>query len=138
GLASRRMAFDPSYAPSFSYAAYWHIFRVGQEWTPDLTADIAEASRLASAAITSDADDAMALASYGYVQSFLKKDYDEAIELIDRSIATSPNCAIAWIFRGATLCFVGDGPNAVRCAETGLRLSPLDKHVSIAEHILAQ
>jgi len=138
GLLQRAMALDPSYAPAFSYAAYWHIFRVGQEWTPDLTADIAEASRLASAAITSDADDAMALASYGYVQSFLKKDYDEAIELIDRSIATSPNCAIAWTFKGATLCFVGDGPKAVRCADTGVRLSPLDKHVFFAEHVLAQ
>jgi len=80
----------------------------------------------------------MALASYGYVQSFLKKDYDEAIELIDRSIATSPNCAIAWTFKGATLCFVGDGPKAVRCADTGVRLSPLDKHVFFAEHVLAQ
>ena len=138
GLLQRAMALDPSYAPAFSYAAYWHIFRVGQEWTPDLAADIAEASRLAATAIASDADDAMALAIYGYVQSFLKKDYDEAIEFIDRSIAASPNCAIAWTFKGATLCFIGDGPHAVRCAETGLSLSPLDKHVFFAEHILAQ
>ena len=138
GLLQRAMTLDPSYAPAFSLAAYWHIFRVGQEWTPDLAADIAEASRLAAAAIASDADDAMALAIYGYVQSFLKKDYDEAIEFIDRSIGTSPNCAIAWTFKGATLCFVGDGPNSVRCAEAGVRLSPLDKHVFFAEHILAQ
>jgi TolB-like protein len=138
GLLQRAMTLDPSYAPAFSYAAYWHIFRVGQEWTPDLAADIAEAARLAAAAIANDANDAMALAIYGYFQSFLKKDYEGAIEFIDRSIATSPNCAIAWTFKGATLCFVGDGPDAVRCAETGVRLSPLDKHVFFAEHILAQ
>jgi len=138
GLLQRAIALDPSYAPAFSLAAYWQMFRVAQEWTPDLAADIAEASRLATAAIANDVNDAMALAIYGYVQSFLKKDYEGAIEFIDRSIATSPNWTIAWIFKGATLCFVGDGPSAVRCAETGLRLSPLDKHVSIAEHILAQ
>src|SRR5215468_6011299 len=138
GLLQRAIALDPSYAPAFSHAAYWHIFRIGQEWSHDLAADRAEAARLAAAAIANDTNDAMALACYGYVQSFLKKDYEEAIEFIDRSIATGPNCALAWIFKGATLCFIGDGPNAVRCAETGVRLSPLDKHVFFAEHILAQ
>ena len=33
---------------------------------------------------------------------------------------------------------MGDGPSAVRCAETGVRLSPFDQHVFFAEHILAQ
>jgi adenylate cyclase len=138
GLLQRAMSLDPSYAPAFSHAAYWHIFRIGQEWSTHLATDMMEAARLAATAIASDGNDATALAIYGYVQSYLNKDFDEAIHCIDRAIATSPNSAIAWTFKGATLCFLGDGPSAVRCAETGVRLSPLDQHIFFAEHILAQ
>ena len=69
-----------------------------------------------------DADDAMALAIYGHAHSNLTKDFDESLGVFDRAIATSPNSAIAWIFKGATLCFVGDGPGATKCAEIGVRL----------------
>ena len=33
---------------------------------------------------------------------------------------------------------LGDGPEAVRRADIGLRLSPLDAHIFFAEHILSQ
>jgi tetratricopeptide (TPR) repeat protein len=138
GLLQRAMVLDPGYAPAFSYAAYWHLFRQGQEWSPDFAADLAEAERLAAIAIANDGNDATALAIYGHVQSNLKKDYEAAIGFADRAIATSQNSAIAWTFKGVTLCFIGDGPSAVRCAETGVRLSPLDKHLFFSEHILAQ
>jgi tetratricopeptide (TPR) repeat protein len=132
------MALDPGYAPAFSYAAYWHMFRIGQEWSTDVAADLAEAERLAAAAITNDGNDATALTIFGHVQSNLRKDYERAIDFFDRAIATSQNSAMAWTFKGLTLCFIGDGPGAVQCAETGLRLSPLDNHVFFAEHVLAQ
>jgi hypothetical protein len=69
GSLQRAMLIDPSYAPAFSQAAYWHIFRIGQEWSRDLVADISEAARLAEAAIACDEHDPIALAVHGYVQS---------------------------------------------------------------------
>jgi len=33
---------------------------------------------------------------------------------------------------------MGDGPRALECANNGLRLSPRDRHIFFAEHILAQ
>jgi len=137
-LLQRAISLDPGYAPAYSHAAYWHIFRIGQEWSTDLTADINEAARLANFAIARDINDATALAIYGYVQSYLNKDFDAAIDFIDRALAISPNSALSWIFKGATLCFIGDGSAAVRSAEMGVRLSPLDQHIFFAEHILAQ
>jgi DNA-binding SARP family transcriptional activator/TolB-like protein len=134
----RAMLIDPNYAPAFSQAAYWHIFRIGQEWSRDLGADIGEAARLAEAAITCDEHDPIALAICGYVQSYLRKHFDEAFTFFDRAIACSPNCPLPWTFRGATLCFVGEGPRAVTDASKGVRLSPLDPHIFFAEHILAQ
>jgi len=137
-LLQRAMALDPTYAPAFSHAAYWHMYRQGQGWSPGVASDLAAAEWLAKAAIANDGNDAMALAIYGHVQSHLNKEFDRSIDTFDRAISASPNSAIAWTLKGATLCFVGDGPRAVRCAETGVRLSPLDQHVFFAEHILAQ
>jgi TolB-like protein/DNA-binding SARP family transcriptional activator/Tfp pilus assembly protein PilF len=138
GYLQRAMLIDPTYAPAFSYAACWHMARVGQEWSPSLDADIREAARLSEAAIACDGHDPIALGIYGYVQSYLKKHFDEAFAFFDRAIARSPNCPFPWTFRGATLCFIGDGPGAVASASQGVRLSPLDPHVHLAQHILAQ
>jgi len=137
GLLQRAMALDPGYAPAFSYAAYWHLFRIGQEWSTNPASDASEAGRLASSAIDIDGNDATALAIYGYVHAYQNKDYEAAIEFFDRAIGTSPNCPLAWTFKGATFCFLGDGPGAVRCAETGVRLL-LDHCGFFAEHIVAQ
>jgi adenylate cyclase len=138
GLLQQAMAHDPGYAPAYSYAAYWHMFRIGQGWSPDERADVAEAERTAAAAIERDPDDALALAIYGHVQSFLKKDYDTAVEYLDRAIAAGPSCALAWTMSSATCGYLGQGATAVLRAEHGLRLSPLDSHVFFHEHILSQ
>ena len=34
GLLQQAMAHDPGYAPAYSYAANWHMFRIGQGWSP--------------------------------------------------------------------------------------------------------
>jgi len=138
GLLQQAMAFDPGYAPAYSYAAYWHMFRIGQGWSPDERADITEAARTAVAAIERDPGDALALSIYGHVQSFLLKDYDTAVEYLDRALAAGPSCALAWTMSSATCGYLGQGAIAVLRAEHGLRLSPLDSHVFFHEHILSQ
>lgn len=138
GHLQRAMVIDPTYAPALSYAAYWHIFRIGQEWSTNLADDISEAARTSELALACDENDAIALAICGYVQSYLRKNFDEAFQFFHRATASSPNCPLPWIFSGATLCFVGDGPTAVAHASKAVRLSPLDAHVFFAEHILAQ
>lgn len=138
GLLERAMILDPGYSPAFSYAAWWHSYRIGQEWSEDVATDAREAGRLAQAAIERDENDALALAIHGHLRSFLYRDYGAALESFDHAISASPNSAIAWTLKGATLCFMGDGPGALTCAANGLRLSPRDKHIFFSEHILAQ
>lgn len=138
GLLQQAMAFDPGYAPAYSYAAYWHMFRIGQGWSPDARADNTEAARTAAAAIERDPGDALALAIYGHVQSFLLKDYDTGVEYLDRALAAGPSCALAWTMSSATCGYLGQGAMAVLRAENGLRLSPRDSHVFFHEHILSQ
>jgi len=137
-LLQQAICHDPDYALPYTYLAYWHVFRVGEGWSSDPGADAYEAARVAAAAIERDSSDALALAIFGHVQSFLLKDYDAAISYFDRAIQAGPNCPNAWTMRSATFGYLGHGATAIEHAEHGLRLSPLDAHVFWHEAILAQ
>jgi adenylate cyclase len=138
GLLQQAISHDPAYAPAYSYTAYWYIFRVGEIGSADPEADSAAGARYAAAAIERDPNDALALAIYGHVQSFLLKRYDRAVSYLDRALQAGPSSAMAWTMSSATRGFIGDGLLAIQHAEQGLRLSPLDARLFWHEGILAQ
>jgi tetratricopeptide (TPR) repeat protein len=125
----RALALDPAYATPHALLAIWHGVRVGQGWSPDPVADQAEVLRRASAALERDSFDPMALAMCAHAKSILLYEFDEAISLFDRAVAASPSSAIAWTRSSATYSYIGNAPEAIRRAEHGLRLSPLDPHL---------
>ncbi len=132
----RAIALDPGYAAPYALLADWHSIRVNQGWSDDPAADNAAVIRLATAAFERDSFDAMALALCGHVKSLLLHKFDEAIALFDRAIAASPSSAIAWTRSSPTYSYLGDAREAIRRAEEGLRLSPLDLHIFFAHGIL--
>ncbi len=138
GLLQQAIALDPGYAPAHSYAAYWYVFRVGEIGSTNPEADAAAGASYAAAAIERDPTDAQALAIYGHVQSFLLKDYARAMQFLERALASGPSSALAWTMSSATHGYLGDGANAVKHGEQGVRLSPLDAHTFWHEGILAQ
>ena len=138
GLLQRAIVHDPTYAPAYSYAAYWHLLRVGQGWSADPGDDAAEAERKSAAAIRLDANDALALAINGHVHSYLKRDFATAVEMQDRAVDAGPSCAMAWTLSSVTRGFLGEGAEAVRRAARGLKLSPLGPHLAYHQHILSQ
>jgi adenylate cyclase len=138
GLLQQAMAHDPNYTPAYSYTAYWYVFRVGEMGSPDPDADAAAAVRHAAAAIERGGNDALSLAIYGHVLSFLVKDYERAAGFLDRARAAGPSSAMAWTMSSATSGYRGDGATAVQQAELGVRLSPLDARIFWHEGILAQ
>ena len=116
GLLQQAISHDPAYAPAYSYAAYWYIFRVGEIGSSDPEADGAAGARYAAAAIERDPNDALALAIYGHVQSYLLKRYDRAISYLERALQAGPSSAMAWTMSSATRGFIGEGPVAVQHA----------------------
>ena len=80
----------------------------------------------AHAAIESGTDDAMALAMGGFVVGVLERNYETAIEAIDRSIGLSPSSALAFGFSAIVRALYCDDDKAIEHAEMGLRLSPYD------------
>ncbi|SDR60742.1 TolB amino-terminal domain-containing protein [Rhizobiales bacterium GAS191] len=137
-LLQQAISHDPSYAPAHSYTAYWYVLRVGEIGSSDPEVDAAAGARHAAAAIERNEYDALALAIYGHVQSYLLKDYERARLYLDRAIAAGPSSAMAWTMSSATHGFVCDAVTAIKHGEQGVRLSPLDAHTFWHEGILAQ
>ena len=123
---NRAMSEDPNFAMATAWAARWHSLLVGQGWSKDRLDDSRKAAELAARAIGLDGQNAIALATYGHVMSFLFHDYDSGLVYFDRALAACPNSALAWLLSSGTLSHVGRGDQAVRHAEHALRLSPYD------------
>jgi adenylate cyclase len=129
---------DRSYAAPYAFLAQWHIFNIQEGWSTDTGANTAEVIRLADCAIERDPSNALALAILGHGKGMYYKDYDAAIELFERAIATSPSNAWAWVYSSATHGFIGDADSAVARAERAIRLSPLDQQAFFNFCLLSQ
>jgi len=128
-LLERAMSEDSNFAMAAAWAARWHSIEVGQGWAADSAASATRASELAFKAIGLDRNNALALATYGHLKSFLFHDCETALVYLDRAVAAAPNSALAWIFRSATASYLGKGADAVSYAERALRLSPFDHDI---------
>jgi adenylate cyclase len=126
---NRAIAEDQHFAMPVAWAARWHSMYVGQGWSPNPDDDAARAAQLAQRAIELDGQNALALATFGHVKSFLFHEYDGAMIYLDRALAACPNHAVAWILSSATLSYIGEAEQAVKRAEHGLRLSPFDQNL---------
>jgi class 3 adenylate cyclase/TolB-like protein len=123
----KAMSEDPNFSMAAAWSARWHSLHVGQGWSPQPNQDAARALELAAKAIELDGQNALALATYGHVKSYLLHECESALRYFDRALKACPNHSLAWILSGATLAYVGRGEEAVRYAENGLRLSPFDQ-----------
>jgi adenylate cyclase len=62
---------------------------------------------------------------------------DEGAALSARAISLDPNLAVARIWNGYVQLFLGDGDAAIEQFQIGLRLSPLDPRIFMAQNGMA-
>lgn len=137
-LLREAIQIDQSYAAAYTSLAYSYVLRIGEGWSQDPETDAAEAARAAQTAMDLDGNDAMAVAIYGYVLSYMQREHDRGLLLIEQALEISPHAAGALAFGSAAASFVGNGELALQRAELALRLSPLDTHLFWYEGVLAQ
>jgi adenylate cyclase len=137
-LLEQAIAVDPDYAPAYSRMASLHLRWVAQGWSEDEIADRRMAASAAQLAIERDRNDAVALAIFGHIQSYLLKDYSVATDYFQRAMAVGPSCAWAWGYSSLTCGYLGDYATAVARAERAARLSPLGPDAFWFEHFLSQ
>ena len=131
------MTAHPGFAMPVAWAARWHSIWFGQGWSDNPREDADRAVALATRAIDLDRRNALALATYGHLRSFLFHDYDSALVYFDRALSAGPSSSLAWILSSATLGYVGRGDDAVRHAEHALRLSPRDRGLFVYYNFLS-
>ena len=115
---------EPDYPAAHGLIAWCHeqrYLRAGLR-----TEDREAALRHAQAAIETGGDDAMALAMGGFVVGALARNYDTALDALDRSLALSPSSALAFGFSSIVRGWIGDYDTAIEHARTGIRLGPYD------------
>jgi TolB-like protein len=118
---------EPDYAAAHGFIALCHeqrYLRAGLD--PEVREAALKHSRLA---IQTGGDDAMALAMGGFVMGVLERDYEVALDALDRSLALSPSSALAFGFSSIIRAWIGEDETAVEHARMGIRLSPYDPFI---------
>lgn len=126
---NKAMGAHSGFAMPAALSALWYIIWVGQGWSDNPRGDSDKGAALATRAIESDGRNALALATYGHLRSFLFHDYDSALAYFDRALSACANSSWAWMLSSITLSYIGRGSDAVRHAEHGLQLSPYDRNL---------
>jgi tetratricopeptide (TPR) repeat protein len=116
----------PNYAPPLTWLAYWHVMRVGQEWSPSPEEDTAKAEHFAKLACECDPSDPMAIAVRGHIAGYLHKDFDQAFAFFERALEINPNSSRAWLWNSNAHAWIGQGPEAVAKVKRATALSPFD------------
>ena len=123
-LLGEAVRLEPNYAAAHGFIAWCHEQRYLRGGLQAETKR--EALAHARSAIETGGDDAMALAMGGFVIGILERDYETAIEAIDRSLALSASSALAFGFSSVIRAYRGGLSVAIEHARTGIRLGPYD------------
>jgi TolB-like protein/class 3 adenylate cyclase/Tfp pilus assembly protein PilF len=121
---------DPEFASAHGMAALCYAQRKAFGWMIDREREIADAARLARRAIQVGKDDAVALATGGYVLAFVVHELDTGVAGIERALKLNPNFAAAWLFLGWTKVWLGQPDVAIEHLERAMRLSPLGRGIA--------
>jgi tetratricopeptide (TPR) repeat protein len=135
-LLHEALSRDPGYAPLHAAMAEWHSLRIGQGWSSDHDADMHALEAMAHSAIALDSGNGRACAMLGHSRAIYRREYDDALRLIDHALKSSPNDAEALMWSSPTYAYIGDAAEAVRRAERAMALSPQDPFMFRYEHFL--
>ncbi|MFI4947720.1 MAG: adenylate/guanylate cyclase domain-containing protein [Alphaproteobacteria bacterium] len=123
-LLNQALALQPDYAAAHALAAWCYEQRYLRGGLHD--ADKVAGLRHARAAIESGADDALTLATAGFVIGLVAHDYETAMNAIDNALKLTGSSALALSFGAVILGHAGQSTRAIEYGERAIRLSPAD------------
>jgi TolB-like protein len=132
-LAKTAGSLDPNFARPFALAADCLVQRWAFGWSTGSTEDVEEARRLARRALEIDKNDPSALALAGMALALFVGEVEDGAALLTRAITFDPNLALARIWNGWAQLGLGNQAAAIEQFQIGLRLSPLDPRIFVAQ-----
>jgi TolB-like protein len=124
---------DPNFAAAFALGANCFVQRRAFGWRSDGAEDVSEARRLARRAIELDRDDPKVLALAGMALALFVGEVEEGAALLARAISLDPNLAAARFWNGWVQVHLGDQDAAIEQFQIGLRMSPFDARIFLAQ-----
>jgi TolB-like protein len=123
-LLDKAIELEPDFAAAHAMIAWCHEQRYLRGGMQEETRNAA--LRHARHAIAAGGDDAVALATAGFVIAVAGRDFEMALTAFDRSFALSSSSALALSFSSIVRAWKGDDAIAVEHGNRALRLSPVD------------
>jgi tetratricopeptide (TPR) repeat protein len=123
-LLDKAIDLEPDFAAAHAMIAWCHEQRYLRGGMQEETKNAA--LRHARHAIAAGGDDAVALATAGFVIAVAGRDFETALTAFDRSFALSSSSALALSFSSIVRAWKGDDAIAVEHGNRALRLSPVD------------
>jgi adenylate cyclase len=121
---------DPGFASAYGMASLCYAQRKAFGWISNREQEIAEAERLARKALQIGKEDAVALATGGYVLAFVVHDLEAGTAAVERALMLNPNFAAAWLFLGWAKVWQGEPDAAIERLQRAMRLSPLGRGIA--------
>ncbi len=109
-----------------AWLSLWWVLRTTRGLAAAPQAEAAQALTHVRAALQAEPDNALALATRGFVETHLLHDLDAAEQTLELALQANANEPLAWLYRSVVHAFRGEGEAAYRAAETAQSLSPLD------------
>jgi len=123
-LLVKAIELEPDFAAAHAIIAWCHEQQYLRGGLQEETRNAA--LRHARHAMATGSDDAVALATAGFVIAAAGRDYETAVTAFDRSFALSSSSALAFGFSSIVRAWMGADAIAVEHANRALRLSPFD------------
>jgi TolB-like protein/DNA-binding winged helix-turn-helix (wHTH) protein len=123
-LLERSIELAPDFVAAHGYAAWCYEQRFLRNGLDP--SDRAAALAHADIALGVNSDDPQAMSIGAFVRANLTRDYDGAVEVLDRALALNHNSALAFGFSALVSAHSERHQRAVEHAHKALRLSPLD------------
>lgn len=134
-LIEQALEMEPDNPMALAWAAYWHLFYVGQGWRRDTKKAFTTVRDYAVRAIRQDPDNAEALGIYAHVCAFADRDFDTAIHYYDRAFRLNPNLAIIWALSAPTYCYIGQPEKALQHLARYRELAPFHPYFFWVENL---
>jgi tetratricopeptide (TPR) repeat protein len=123
-LLHKAITLDPASSYAHSLLALSHFHDALADWTKDPPRALTATLQAALRAVELDDDDWLSHALLGIAVLWTRRNYDRALEEVERAIALNPSAVIAYQFLGCVAVFAGRPTQAVPALETVLHLDP--------------
>jgi adenylate cyclase len=106
------------------WSLIWQLSYSGLPLTPEVRR---EALALVRRGAQVGSEDAFALARCGHALTYLGREYDLGMSLVEQAVVLNPNLGTAWFCRGSVSVICCEFERAIESYDRMLRLSPLDQ-----------